>query len=455
MPRTLLHAFLLGSTSLLLVATVGCDTGMPEDTPMGDAPADRSGGDVAEGEQDIINGTADNENDAVCALMVEQGGGLGPFCTGTVIGKNGSTAYAISAAHCIEEGATPDYLVCTDTYGECPGGTCKVYPVTDVAVHPEYDGTPSHDVSMITIGQAADAVVIPALQTDGLAEGDALEFSGYGVTNGFNETPSNRRNHSFSYISTLYLDAIEAPQSHDGQYGGTCFGDSGGPVLIGSGASKNIVGVTSQGDENCDQVGYYARIQYNWPFISQYMGAVEGPDCNECANQSLQGACASQYQACIGDAECSAFWDCIDACADDACVQQCSSTYPNGANLYVAMIDCAFCQACDAACQDPACGSTSASTGAGTGAGATTGATTGAGGGGVGGGGSGGGEPDDDDGDDDASSGGDEETTTTQCACTVPGDAAPVSNPALLVGIALAAGLVGRRGGRRSPRPTR
>ena len=85
MRRFLLHA-LVPSSILLFATASGCDQSGLEDLP-----ADRPGGDVAEGEQAIINGSFDGENDAVCALMPESGQGLYPFCTGTVIKVEGCT----------------------------------------------------------------------------------------------------------------------------------------------------------------------------------------------------------------------------------------------------------------------------------------------------------------------------------------------------------------------------
>lgn len=432
--RRFLHHALVPSSILLFAAVSGCDQSIPEDLP-----ADRPGGDVAEGEQAIINGSFDAENDAVCALMAESGQGLYPFCTGTVIKVEGSTGYAITAAHCIAEGTTPDYLVCTDRYDDCPGSTCKIYPVNNVSVHPQYDGAPSYDVAMLTIGQASGAAVVPALAKDGLGNGDPLEFSGYGVTNGFNQTPSSQRNRSFSIVQQLYLDAIEAPQSHDGTYGGTCFGDSGGPVFIGSGASKNIVGITSQGDENCDQVGYYARIEYVWDFVGAYIGEPTTPPdppdppnpCVECMTNAQAGECATQAQACDVDAECTGYRSCINGCAGDAaCVEGCGVTYPNGWQPYADLMFCVACGSCAATCQDPACASNPTTSGGGEGGGSS--------------------DDDDDDGkgdDDDGSSSGDGAADdTASCALAIPGNRASGANAAFLVGLALAAGLVrGRR----------
>ncbi|HEY1118163.1 MAG TPA: trypsin-like serine protease, partial [Acidimicrobiales bacterium] len=368
MRRFLLHA-LVPSSFLLLVAASGCDQSVPEDLPT-NAP----GGDVAEGEQAIINGSFDGENDAVCALMAESGQGLYPFCTGTVIKVDGSTGYAITAAHCLAppQGTTPDYLVCTDTYAQCPGSTCKIYPVTATLVHPQYDGSPSYDVAMLTIGQATGAAVIPALAKDGLAKGAPLEFSGYGVTNGFDpQSPSSQadqRNHSFSVVGELYLDAIEAPQSHTGTYGGTCFGDSGGPVFIGSGGSKNIVGVTSQGDEDCNQLGYYARIEYVWDFVSNYIGET-APTCGECMSNAQIDECAAQAQACNGNAECTTYRNCVNGCAGDAaCLEACAAASPGGVQPYADLMFCSACGSCNVTCQDPACVN-NPTTGAGAGAG--------------------------------------------------------------------------------------
>jgi secreted trypsin-like serine protease len=74
---------------------------------------------------------------------------------------------------------------------------------------------------------------------------------------------ANLLSNKYAISSTFMMCSANAAQGK----GGTAFGDSGGPVLLG--ATDTILAVTSFGpDANCAAVGYYARVDteavYNW-----------------------------------------------------------------------------------------------------------------------------------------------------------------------------------------------
>jgi hypothetical protein len=86
-------------------------------------------------------------------------------------------------------------------------------------------------------------------------------------------------------------------------------------------------------------------------------------DCTTCQTCADEGACRSARQACVDSAECMTYNDCLFGCMDQACIDACAITYPQGAALYHAYVDCIVCQSClrDCAgagsCQpDPLCG---------------------------------------------------------------------------------------------------
>jgi len=382
MPRRLGSSIALAA---VVLASVGCGELLRSD--------DRrlGGGErVAEAAEAIINGEADPVHDAVCALATDQGGTMTPFCTATIIAVDGSTGYALSAAHCTAgvptfgQGSPPsaDYLWCIDDFDDpCPGPTCVVYPIREMRFNPAYDGGPGSDVSMLTFDQATEATaVIPLADLDdGLAEGDAIEVSGYGLVEGFAQ-PTGRR-HAFTIIGdtsldpdtvALYGDAFEAPQSATGPHGGTCSGDSGGPVLVGSGAATRVVGTTSQGDQSCDLVGFYCRVSQpaTYAFITSYMGIGPGDSCDACTAAAFSVRCSDRYQACVSNGACNALLDCVNACTTGACADACSADHPDGVAGYDALFACAVCQECSTTCRSDACGGTTPSTATSTAAGA-------------------------------------------------------------------------------------
>lgn len=332
----------------------------------------------------IIGGTADTTHKAVVWVFDEN---QGASCSGTIIAKNGSTAWVLTAGHC----NGMDYVIQANDYEDCFGmgnaGCEAVYAVTQDQAHPNWNGDPGngYDFRILTISGAANAPVIPAAQNpDGLSVGSPIEAVGYGIT------PNNNsiRRHVTETVEQLYGNPplIWANQT-DGT--GSCSGDSGGPLLF----NGTVVGVTSFGDQNCTDYGAYGRVQAVYSsWIAGIVGGVVMPNCDDCFGSAVQpnGACGSEANACTGNQDCNDLLVCFDPCSTDQCYQDCINQHPTGWNLYSAVINCG-CTACATECATE-CGGSSTSTGSGPGPGATTGSTgSGLGGGtGEGGGGEGG-----------------------------------------------------------------
>ncbi len=426
----------VASCSPLLLLPVACSVEQSPDEPQGEER-------VAESDDSIIGGTADTTHKAVMWLYDEDQGGS---CSGTVIAKNGSTAWVLTAGHC----SGIDYVIQANNYESCFNNNdpnCEgIYAVTADQAHPSWNGDAGngYDFRILTISGAANAPVIPAAQNpDGLSPGSPIEAVGYGIT------PNNNsiRRHVTETVDELYGNPplIMADQT-DGT--GSCSGDSGGPVLF----NGTVVGVTSFGDQNCTQYGAYGRVQAVYStWIAGIIGGVVMPNCDDCFNSATQpnGACGSQYTACGNNQDCVDFATCINACTTDSCIQGCVNAHPTGYDFYVAIIDCG-CSACASECADE-CGGSSSTTTTGAGPG-STGATSGAGGDGVGGAGDGGaGEGGS------TSSGGkkkkkkstddaDEDTTSSSCAVATVGSQRSDGYGLLgLGGIGLLAGILRRR----------
>ena len=65
-----------------------------------------------------------------------------------------------------------------------------------------------------------------------------------------------------------------------------------------------------------------------------------------CFGCALAGECAGLYDDCAADSECTAVSDCIGACGDQACVDQCATDHPAGAAAYEALLVCVICDQC-------------------------------------------------------------------------------------------------------------
>lgn len=84
-------------------------------------------------------------------------------------------------------------------------------------------------------------------------------------------------------------------------------------------------------------------------------------NCEGCADIVEQGACKTQFDACMppmGTAQCEAWWDCyIDVCMngqmggqfDAACFMDCDTMFMNEANLYGPVKTC-LCNQCPDSC---------------------------------------------------------------------------------------------------------
>jgi hypothetical protein len=55
-------------------------------------------------------------------------------------------------------------------------------------------------------------------------------------------------------------------------------------------------------------------------------GGGTGDACEVC----VDAKCQPSLNACLGDPDCTAFWDCVDPCQDQACEDQCVAQHPSG-----------------------------------------------------------------------------------------------------------------------------
>lgn len=117
----------------------------------------------------------------------------------------------------------------------------------------------------------------------------------------------------------------------------TCKADGSGFDTCSCGGSINDLdgGVPDGGDLVCDDG------------TASDFGSSE---CNDCVQCALDGSCASALAACENQQACSDLVECLGTCSDDSCVSACANTHQAGVNTYVAMLNCATCDACPNNC---------------------------------------------------------------------------------------------------------
>lgn len=207
----------------------------------------------------ITNGVPDTDHDFVGAMTGVDPGGTERLCSGSLIDEG----VFLTAGHC---------AVLSDVvlhFGDDIGVPHQTFDAVEVLQHPDYTWSMSNsfDVGIVLFDQVDDggapvdlgppAALAPENHIDGFSKEQLKSFTfatlGYGlVRDGANG------NSAPLVVESKRRIALQGYLNHHNQYltlsihtnknsGGGCFGDSGGPHLLGG----LIVSITSAGDGNC------------------------------------------------------------------------------------------------------------------------------------------------------------------------------------------------------------
>ena len=229
--------------------------------------------------QAITYGQPDgNLHPQVGALVGTFSWGTGPYCSGTLI----SPTVFLTAAHC-EEGD----VVCV-TFDATYTSKSKLYCGRWYA-HPDYDWTQDNpnDVAVvvfdkpirgITPAEVAELGLLDSMKAAGtLTQSTAFTSVGYGAlesspphgTGSF--TYLDQRAYSVGYFNALSPGYLRLSQNPNTGSGGTCYGDSGGPVFLGD--TNIVVAITTTGDVFCKATNVDQRLDIEsvQAFLSQFV----------------------------------------------------------------------------------------------------------------------------------------------------------------------------------------
>jgi hypothetical protein len=227
----------------------------------------------------ITNGEPDLEGHPYVGLMVAKNAAGVPLwrCSGTLM----SPTVFMTAGHCTElpaaeieiwfDSGFPNGIPLGAGFpapGPNPCAGVTGYPCTGDATgarntHPEYDPNAFflHDLGVVEITRASIDLTnrgFGALPTEGelstLPKHASMTAVGYGLQKSFPPSAAFKNEATrirmvaeprLRKIDTDFVGDFAFEMSHDAARGGTCFGDSGGPVFIGD--SNVVGGVTSFG----------------------------------------------------------------------------------------------------------------------------------------------------------------------------------------------------------------
>jgi len=225
------------------------------------------------------------------------------LCSGTLIYEGDDNSYGavfLTAAHCTyylelatDQGIIDPEEIYVSFDPLDPLNVDTWYTVTEIHSHPDYNPiTNRPDVGVLVLDGHVDDITPAALPEEGFLDdlrrertlrpkgstGAYFTVAGYG---GVLEWPPpvitypDTRSYAYSQFQALLKTQLLLSQNYaKSGNGGTCFGDSGGPVFWEpTNGERTLVAVTSWGDANCIAAGFYYRIDTSeaLDFIDQYM----------------------------------------------------------------------------------------------------------------------------------------------------------------------------------------
>jgi MYXO-CTERM domain-containing protein len=281
----MVHRGLLVGAVLSVTVAAGCGVA----TPTGERRAA------------ITNGSADPGDPAV-VMVVGSDGSL--VCSGVVIGAH----TVLTAAHCRVDDTNFDGFSVQLAPSSTP------LPLAGADVHPMYDANSfENDLELLTL---RDATSVPPLPLDSRTPddtwvGQSFTVVGFGATSGATMDWGQKRSGTSKVTSVAALDFEAAPDPAQ-----PCAGDSGGPALFSAGGVIVVSGISSHGDEACDQHAYFARVDVaQGPFLQPYFSAISDAATAVGERCYFDAQCVSGSCLTAGDDEKRAF--CGQACARD------------------------------------------------------------------------------------------------------------------------------------------
>jgi hypothetical protein len=249
----------------------------------------------------ITYGTTDATNtySNVGAFIVRRSDGqIFPFCSGTLI----AASVFLTAAHCTQYFLTqlaPNGFTAFVSFenpipwGPLTSSRTKLLPAVAVISNPNYNRSQDDagDIGVVTLNDRGTrgiaAATLPALNVlarlaaQGTLQTSQFTAVGYGVqerstgggTPGYADQNPEPRLYAFSSYLSLGNGFLRLSQNPSTGDGGSCFGDSGGPVFLDIVGTRTLVATTVSGDAVCRATSSNQRLdtRSSRSFLGQYV----------------------------------------------------------------------------------------------------------------------------------------------------------------------------------------